>query len=80
MLHLSHGGEPLVFALSTKSAENLDSKLTKLVSAGQVDSAELADGSSVSINFKHIATAHLDALPPLARVYGSGRSQSGFSS
>lgn len=79
MLHLSHGGEPLVFALSTKSVEDLDSKLTKLVASGQVDSAELADGSSVSINYKHVATAHLDELPPLARVYGSGRSQSGFS-
>ena len=79
MLHLSHGGEPLVFALSTNSVENLDTKLTKLVASGQVDSAELADGSSVSINFKHVATAHLDELPPLARVYGSGRSQSGFS-
>jgi hypothetical protein len=80
VLHLSHGGEPLVFALSTKSAEDLDSRLTKLVAGGQVDSAELADGSSVSINFTHVATAHLDELPPLARVYGSGRSPSGFTS
>jgi hypothetical protein len=80
VIHLSHGGEPLVFALSTKSVEDLDARLTKLVASGQVDSAELADGSAVSINFKHVATAHLDELPPLARVYGSGRSQSGFSS
>jgi hypothetical protein len=80
VLHLSHGGEPLVFALSTKSADDLDTRLTKLVASGQVDSAELADGSAVSINFKHVATAHLDELPPMARVYGSGRPQSGFSS
>jgi hypothetical protein len=80
VLHLSHGGEPLVFALSTKSAEVLEARLSKLVAAGQVDSVELSDGSAVSVNFSHVATAHLDELPPLARVYGSGRAQSGFSS
>ena len=71
VLHLSQGGEPLVFALSDKSAQDLDARLTKLLASGQVDGIELADGSSVSINFLHIVTAHLDELPPLARVYGS---------
>lgn len=73
MLHVSHGGEPLVFELSTKSVQDLETRLPKLLASGQVDSAELADGNTVSINFLHVVTAHLDDLPPLARVYGSGQ-------
>ncbi|HEV7647469.1 MAG TPA: hypothetical protein VGP26_04850 [Actinophytocola sp.] len=73
VLHLSGGGEPLVFALSTDGAGDLDAKLDDLLGDGKVYSPTLADGSRVAVNFAHVVTAHLDELPPLARVYGSGQ-------
>ncbi len=73
VLHLAGGGEPIVFALSDEGARDLDARLGELLAGGRVDSPELADGSSVAVNFAHVVTAHLDELPPLARVYGSGQ-------
>ena len=73
VLHLSGGGEPLVFALSEKGAADLESRLSDLLSSGAVGLPGLADGSTVAVNFAHVVTAHLDELPPLARVYGSGQ-------
>jgi hypothetical protein len=73
VLHVSTGGEPLVFALSEQGANDLDDKLTELLTEGRVYAPALADGSTVAVNFAHVATAHLDELPPLARVYGSGQ-------
>lgn len=73
VLHVSTGGEPLVFALSEQGASDLDTKLTDLLTEGKVYAPALADGSTVAVNFAHVATAHLDELPPLSRVYGSGQ-------
>jgi hypothetical protein len=73
VLHLSGGGEPLVFALSAEGATDLDTRLTQLLTDGQVFAPALSDGSTVAVNFAHVVTAHLDELPPLARVYGSGQ-------
>lgn len=73
VLHLSGGGEPLVFALSDDGARDLDTRLTQLLTEGLVHAPALSDGSTVAVNFAHVVTAHLDELPPLARVYGSGQ-------
>ncbi|HEV7648107.1 MAG TPA: hypothetical protein VGP26_08100 [Actinophytocola sp.] len=73
VLHLSNGGEPIVFALSEEGARELETRLTDLLAAGGVHAPTLADGSTVAVNFAHVVTAHLDELPPLARVYGSGQ-------
>ena len=73
VLHVSTGGEPLVFALSDDGARDLEAKLTELLADGRVYAPKLADGSTVAVNFAHVVTAHLDELPPLARVYGSGQ-------
>lgn len=73
VLHLFGGGEPLVFALSEDGARDIETRLRNLLAAGQVHTPELADGSTVAVNFAHVVTAHLDELPPLARVYGSGQ-------
>ncbi|MGH3761768.1 hypothetical protein [Actinophytocola sp.] len=78
VLHLSGGGEPVVFALSAEGADDLEARLADLVREGRVHSPTLADGSAVAINFAHVVTAHLDELPPLARVYGSGQQKRGF--
>ncbi len=73
VLHLAGGGEPLVFALSDEGARDLESRLSQLMAEGKVDAPSLSDGSTVAVNFGHVVTAHLDELPPLARVYGSGQ-------
>jgi hypothetical protein len=73
VLHLAGGGEPLVFALSDEGATDLATRLADLMANGKVDSPALADGSTVSVNFAQVVTAHIDELPPLARVYGSGQ-------
>jgi hypothetical protein len=71
VLHFTGGGEPLVYALSERGAKSLSGRLGPLMNSGQVDTPELADGSTVSINFGHVVAAHLDELPPLGRVYGA---------
>jgi hypothetical protein len=71
VLHLAGVAEPLVFALSDKGAKSLSGRMGPLLNSGAVDTLELADGSAVAINFGHVASAHLDQLPPLGRVYGS---------
>lgn len=73
VLHLAGGGEPLVFALSDDGARDLETQLSTLMTEGKVHAPSLADGSTVAVNFAQVVTAHLDELPPLARVYGSGQ-------
>ena len=73
VLHLAGGGEPVVFALSADGARDLETQLTELLGNGHVHAPVLADGSKVAINFAQVVTAHLDELPPMARVYGSGQ-------
>jgi len=75
VLHVTNAGEPLVFAVPESGVGDLEGRLTKLLASGQVHGIELADGSTVSVNFKLVVTAHLDVLPPLTRVYGSGQPQ-----
>jgi hypothetical protein len=71
VLHVAGSGEPLVFALSERGAKSLAARLPTLMNSGGVDSPELADGSTVSVNFGHVVTAHLDDPPALGRIYGS---------
>lgn len=71
VLHVAGAVEPLVFALSDAGAKKLAPRLGALLNSGGVDSPELADGSTVAINFRHVVSAHFDQLPPLSRVYGS---------
>jgi hypothetical protein len=78
VLHLAHGGEPLVYALSEAAARNLEPRLSKLLMSGGVDSPELQDGGTVSINFGHVVSAHFDQFPPLSHIYGGKHRQRGF--
>ncbi|MCE7004866.1 hypothetical protein LWC34_18845 [Kibdelosporangium philippinense] len=79
VLHLVSGGEPLVYALSVAAAKDLAGRLQTLMNSGGVDAPELEDGSRVTVNFAHVATAHFDELPPLSQVYGSAaKSGRGF--
>jgi hypothetical protein len=72
VLHLT-GGEPVVFALSDDGASELAPRLTQLLTEGLVSPVSLADNTTAAVNFSHVVTAHLDELPPLARVYGAGQ-------
>jgi hypothetical protein len=78
ILHLAGRAEPLVFALSEKSAKSLVSRLPVLMGSAGVDSPELADGRTVAINFGQVATAHIDELPRGHQAYGAARSGTGF--
>jgi hypothetical protein len=80
VLHLTGSGEPVVFALSEQDARELAPKLPDLLSAARVDTVNLLDGSLVAVNFAHVVTAHLDELPPNARVYGAQPRKHGFAS
>jgi hypothetical protein len=71
VLHVVGAAEPLVFALADHAATSLETRLGTLLNSGGVDTPELADGSTVAVNFAHVVSAHLDELPPLSRVYGS---------
>jgi len=78
VLHLNGSGESVVFALSEEDARELAPRLPQLLSAAKVDTVNLADGSAVAVNFAHVVTAHLDELPPNARVYGAQPRKHGF--
>ena len=78
ILHLAGRAEPLVFALSEKSAKSLESRLPVLMGSGGVDSPELADGRTAAINFGQVATAHIDVLQLNQQAYGSVRRTTGF--
>lgn len=79
VLHVAGGSEPLVYALSEAAAMNLADRLPKLMMSGAVDSPELEDGGTVSINFAHVVSAHFDEKPPMSHFYGSkSRNNHGF--
>lgn len=78
ILHLTGRAEPLVFALSDKSAKSLANRLPVLMGSAGVDTPELADGSTVAINFGHVATAHIDDLPINQDAYGRVKRTTGF--
>lgn len=71
VLHLSGNTEPAVFALSEGAAKSLAGRLSKLMGSGAVETVELADTTKAAINFGHVATAHVEDLPPHAKVYGA---------
>lgn len=71
VLHVPTAGEPLMFALDAQQAESILGELPQLMAVGETKTIRLADESSVVINFRHVVTAHVDQVPPLATVYGN---------
>jgi hypothetical protein len=71
VLHLTGNTEPTVFALSEGAAKSLTGRISKLMSSGAVETLELADSTTVAVNFGHVVTAHVEDLPPHAKVYGT---------
>ena len=70
VLHLSTGGEPLVFALAEGDADELASKLHLLLEHGSVESVQTKEDNRISVNFAHVAVAYVDDLQRRGKVFG----------
>lgn len=70
ILHLATGGEPLVFALKVKDADELSSKLHLLLEHGSVEAVQTKEETKVVVNFAHVAAAYVDDLQRRGKVFG----------
>jgi hypothetical protein len=73
VLHLAGGGEPIWIAVPADSADDLSNQLPKLLIADAPQAIACADGSSVVVNFNHVAAALITTMPSLGSVYGNKR-------
>ena len=71
VLHLAGGGEPIWVTVSGQTADELNPRLSDLVTNGGTDVVETADGRQAVINFDHVAFAMITTPPPLGSSYGS---------
>ncbi|MEW2500178.1 hypothetical protein ACQPXB_01305 [Amycolatopsis sp. CA-161197] len=62
VLHLSSGGEPLIFPITTDESAGVEEKIPDLLKHGGVHSVRTRDGNTVSVNFVHVAAAYVDDL------------------
>jgi CO dehydrogenase/acetyl-CoA synthase epsilon subunit len=70
-LHVAGGSEPLLVAVSAETAQELLTRLPKLIEGGAVHTVATANGASFVVNFAHVVAAHIDEAPPLGQLYGS---------
>jgi hypothetical protein len=71
VLHLATGGEPLLFALSPEEdIGELEKKLRLLLEHGSVEAVRTKEGSTVHVNFAHVAAAYIDDLQRKGKVFG----------
>lgn len=70
VLHLVSGNEPLLFALDEQDYTALKPQLAQLVQERDVHTIHTKDGSSVTVNFAHVAVAYLDDLQRKNKVFG----------
>ncbi|GAA5163384.1 MULTISPECIES: hypothetical protein [Amycolatopsis] len=70
VLHLHTGGEPLVFALPDKDADELETKLHLLLEHGSVESVQTKEDTRVWVNFAQVAVAYIDDLQRKGKVFG----------
>lgn len=70
VLHLVSGNEPLLFALDHQDYASLEPKLAQMVQERTVQTIRTKDGSSVTVNFSHVAVAYLDDLQRKNKVFG----------
>jgi hypothetical protein len=70
VLHVT-SGEAVLFGVSQETADELLPRLPDLMATGSVETLTGADGTPFVVNFRHVVTAHVGPLPPLAHVYGT---------
>lgn len=73
VLHLVGGGEPVRIAVPADSAEKLIHDLPKMLIADSPQPITAADGSTVVVNFVHVAAALVTPMPAMSSVYGNSR-------
>lgn len=78
VLHLAGATQPLHVALSADEAKTLPQELPELMSSGAPKSLATADGGRFTVNFGHVATAHIEANRSDAHAYGAPARATGF--
>lgn len=73
VLHLATGGEPILFAVTAETVQDLNRRLPELIRQGGVTNLTVANGAEVTVNFAHVAAAHVDSGSFIGQVYGSAR-------
>ncbi len=78
VLHLVGTTQPLHVALSTDEARSLPQVLPDLLASGEPRSLGTADGGHFTVNFAHVATAHIESTRSDAHAYGAPSRTAGF--
>jgi hypothetical protein len=71
VLHLASSGEPILLAIADDAVDELARRLPELIRRGTVDNVTAANGAQMTINFAHVAAAHIDTDNSLRQIYGS---------
>ncbi|QUG99561.1 hypothetical protein HUO13_00970 [Saccharopolyspora erythraea] len=78
VLHLSGAAQPLHVALDPAEADALVEQLPEFMAAGSARTLKTADGGRFSVNFAHVATAHVENSRGDANAYGAPSRGTGF--
>ncbi|EHR48667.1 hypothetical protein SacmaDRAFT_0360 [Saccharomonospora marina XMU15] len=70
VLHLASGGEPLLFALEPDDVVELSKQLHLHVEHGSTQTIRTKEGTTVAVNFSHVAVAYIDDLQRKGKVFG----------
>lgn len=70
VLHLTTGGEPLLFALPKEDVADLRKRLPLWLDHGSTEQVDTHDGATISVNFAHVAVAYIDDLQRHGKVFG----------
>lgn len=70
VLHLTAGGDPLLFTIAPDDVEQLQKRLPLWLDHGSVQQVETAEGATISVNFAHVAAAYVDDLQRKGKVFG----------
>lgn len=75
VLHLVGAAGPVYLAVAGETADALAADIPKLLDGGAIHTVTTIDGTKVTVNFQHVATAHVGPLPQAAEVYGNSRTR-----
>jgi hypothetical protein len=70
VLHLVGGGEPVIIAVGTQTAQELTPRLEQWLKGGVTQTITADNGARITINYAHVATAHVQPWDVTARLYG----------
>lgn len=75
VLHLAGTAAPVFLAVSGDDGEALSAQLPALINGGAIHTVTTVDGTPVTVNFQHVALAHVGPLPQIADVHGNTHSR-----